>query len=52
MSLSRIQDSLNDLAMIVKNRIQPRLQSIPMFDVTTRSTPAPHYALKLLGVKL
>jgi transposase len=46
------QDWLKDLATIVKNRIQPRVRSLPAFDVTTRPTPAQQHALKLLGVRL
>lgn len=46
------QDWLKDLATIVKNRVQPRLRSIPAFDVTTRPTPAQQHALQLLGASL
>jgi hypothetical protein len=46
------QDWLKDLATIVKNRVQPRLKSIPAFDVTTRPTPAQQHALHLLGASL
>lgn len=46
------QDWLKDLATIVKNRVQPRLRSLPVFDVTTRPTPAQQHALKLLGTRL
>jgi hypothetical protein len=46
------QDWLKDLATIVKNRIQPCLASLPAFEVITRPTPAQHYALELLHVKL
>ena len=46
------QDWLKDLATIVRNRIQPKLASIPAFDVTTRPTPAQHHALQLLAVSL
>jgi transposase len=46
------QDWLKDLATIVKNRVQPRLKSIPAFDVTTRPTPAQQHALQLLGAPL
>jgi len=46
------QDWLKDLATIVKNRVQPRLKSIPPFDVTTRPTPAQQHALQLLGASL
>jgi hypothetical protein len=46
------QDWLKDLATIVKSRIQPRLASLPAFDVITRPTPSQQYALELLRVKL
>lgn len=46
------QDWLKDLATIVKSRIEPRLQSIPAFEMTTRPTPAQQYALDLLRVRL
>ena len=46
------QDWLKDLATIVRNRIQPKLASIPAFDVTTRPTPAQQHALRLLAVSL
>jgi transposase len=46
------QDWLKDLATIVRNRIQPKLASIPAFDVTTRPTPHQHHALQLLAVSL
>jgi hypothetical protein len=46
------QDWLKDLATIVKNRIQPKLKSVPAFDITTRPTPAQQHALQLLGVTL
>jgi transposase len=46
------QDWLKDLATIVRNRIQPRLQSIPAFQIITRPTPAQQRALDLLGVSL
>lgn len=42
------QDWLRDLATIVKNRIQPKLASLPAFDVVTRPTPSQQYALELL----
>lgn len=44
------QDWLKDLATIVKNRIQPKLASLPSFDVITRPTPSQRYALELLRV--
>jgi transposase len=46
------QDWLKDLATIVRNRIQPRLRSLPNFQMTTRPTPSQQYALELLSVKL
>jgi hypothetical protein len=46
------QDWLRDLTTIVKSRIQPRLRSLPAFEVTTRPTPAQKYALELLRAKL
>jgi transposase len=46
------QDWLKDLATIVKSRIQPKLKSIPAFDVITRPTPSQHHALQLLGLSL
>ena len=46
------QNWLKDLATIVKNRIEPILQSIPVFEMTTRPTAAQQYALDLLRVRL
>ena len=46
------RDLLNDLATIVKNRIQPALKSIAPFDIVTRPTPLQRRALQLLGVTL
>jgi hypothetical protein len=46
------QDWLKDLATIVKNRIQPRLRSLPAFEMTTRPTEPQQYALDLLRVRL
>lgn len=46
------QDWLKDLATIVKNRIQPKLKSLPAFDIITRPTPSQQHALHLLGVSL
>ncbi len=46
------QDWLRDLSTIVKNRIQPKLKSLPAFDVITRPTPSQAHALKLLQVAL
>lgn len=44
------QNWLGDLATIVKNHVQPRLKSLPAFDVITRPTPSQAHALKLLKV--
>ncbi len=44
------QDWLKDLATVVRNRIQPKLKSIPPFDVITRRTEAQQRAFDLLGV--
>lgn len=46
------QDWLKDLATIAKNRIQPRLRSLPGFEVTTRPISSQQYALDLLRVTL
>ena len=46
------QDWLKDLATITKNRIEPRLSSLPAFDMTTRPTPCQQYALDLLRAEL
>lgn len=46
------QDWLRDLATIVKNRIQPKLKSLPAFDVITRPTASQDHALKLLRASL
>jgi transposase len=46
------QDWLRDLATIVKNRIQPKLKSLPAFEVITRPNPSQQHALQLLGVTL
>jgi hypothetical protein len=45
------QDWLKDLATIVKNRIEPRLRSLPAFEMTTRPTAAQQYALELLRAR-
>jgi len=45
-------DCLQDLATIVKNSIQPKLKSLPPFEVITRPTASQHHALQLLGVAL
>ncbi len=46
------QDWLKDLGTIVKNRIEPRLRSLPAFEMTTRPTTAQQYALDLLRARL
>jgi len=46
------QDWLRDLATIAKNHVQPRLPSIPAFEVITRPTASQAHALKLLQVSL
>jgi hypothetical protein len=46
------QDWLKDLATIVKNRVQPRLPSLPAFQMITRPTSSQRYALELLRVSL
>jgi hypothetical protein len=46
------QGWLKDLATIVKNSIQPKLKSLPAFDVITRPTPSQQHALQLLGATL
>ncbi len=46
------QDWLKDLATIAKNTIQPRVQSLPAFEVITRPTPVQQHALQLLAVSL
>ena len=45
-------DWLQDLATIVKNRVEPKLKSIPAFDVITRPTESQRRALELLQVSL
>jgi len=46
------RDWLKDLATIVKDRIQPKVKSLPAFQKITRPTPAQQRALDLLGVSL
>jgi hypothetical protein len=46
------QDWLKDLGTIVKNRIEPKLRSLPEFEMTTRPTPAQKYALDLLRARI
>ncbi len=52
MPVQSFQDWLKDLATIVRNYIQPKLKSIPLFTVITRPTPTQKRALDLLGVSL
>jgi len=46
------QTLVDDLATIVKNRVQPKAADLPAFDVTTTPTPHQAEALRLLGVRL
>lgn len=46
------QTLLGDLATIVKNRIQPKDQKIPAFDMLTTPTPVQQQAFALLDVTL
>jgi transposase len=46
------QDWLKDLATVARNRIQPKLESVPAFEVITRPTQAQKHAFDLLGVSL
>ena len=46
------QDWLKDLATIVKNRIQPRLRSLPAFEMTTRPTAVQQYVRRFLWSRL
>ena len=46
------QTLLGDLATIVKNRIQPKDQKIPAFDMLTMPTPVQQQAFALLDVTL
>ena len=43
---------LQDLATIVRNRLQPAMPGLPAFDKTTWPTPLQQRALDLLGVRL
>ena len=43
---------LRNLATITKNRIQPKLKSVPPFDMITRPTALQRQALELVGLKL
>lgn len=46
------QDGLKDLATITRNRVQPKLKSLPPFQMITRPTAVQQRALELLGVSL
>jgi transposase len=52
LTVQSFHDLLQDLATIVKNRIQPMLKSVAPFDIVTRPTPLQKYALQLLGLTL
>src|ERR1700739_894093 len=52
LTVQSFHDLLQDLATIVKNRIQPVLKSIAPFDIVTRPTPLQQHALQLLGLTL
>ena len=52
LAVQSFHDLLQDLATIVKNRIQPMLKSIAPFDIVTRPTPLQKHALQLLGLAL
>jgi hypothetical protein len=52
LAVQSFHDLLQDLATIVKNRIQPVLRSIAPFDIVTRPTPLQKQALQLLGLTL
>lgn len=52
LAVQSFHDLLQDLATIVKNRIQPVLKSIAPFDIVTRPTPLQKHALQLLGLTL
>jgi hypothetical protein len=46
------QDWLQDLATIVKNTVQPKMKSLPAFEVITRPTASQKHALQLMDVAL
>ena len=52
MKVHSFQTLLGDLATIVKNRIQPKDNKIPAFDMLTQPTALQQRALDLLGVQL
>jgi transposase len=51
-TVQSFRDWMEDLATIAKNRIQPKLATLPAFDITTRPTAPQQHALDLLSVKL
>ena len=52
LTVQSFHDLLQDLATIVKNRVQPMLKSVAPFDIVTRPTPLQKHALQLLGLTL
>ncbi len=52
LQVNSFQTLLRDLATIVKNRIQPKDEKIPAFDMLTTPTRLQQQALDLLGVTL
>jgi transposase len=52
LAVQSFHDLLQDLATIVKNRIQPVPKSLAPFDIVTRPTPLQKHALQLLGLTL
>jgi transposase len=52
LKVNSFQTLLGDLATIVKNRIQPKDEKIPAFDMLTTPTKLQQHALDLLGVTL
>jgi transposase len=52
LTVQSFHDLLQNLATIVKNRVQPALKSIAPFDIVTRPTPLQKHALQLLGLSL
>jgi hypothetical protein len=52
LTVQSFHDLLQDLATIVKNRIQPMLKSVAPFDIVTRPTPLQKHALQLLEIIL
>jgi transposase len=52
MKVHSFQTLLGDLATIVKNRIQPKDKTLPMFDMLTTPTAIQQRAFHLLGITL